>query len=69
MKVNSLNLNIHQVLIVSFICTVKVVSQHSVCITLAIQADLATSNLSLSPDDWISSFPLAEMKERKRQKL
>lgn len=38
--------------------------QHSVCIALVIQSDLATSNLSLSPDDWISSFPLTETKQR-----
>lgn len=81
MKVNNLNLNIHQVLMVSFNCTAGAFmvatlkkkkkrqrtvnsSQHSVCMTLAIQSDLATSNLSLSPDDWISSFPLTETKQR-----
>lgn len=34
--------------------------QHSFRTALAIQSDLATSNLSLAPDDWISSRPLKE---------
>lgn len=40
--------------------------QLEVCTAFVIQSDLATNNLSLSPEDWISSFPL---KERERGRV
>lgn len=43
--------------------------QHSDCMAFVIQSVLATSNLSRSPDDWISSFPLTNKADMESEPL